>query len=133
MVTLGMAILIALFAMTGFGQAMEEPTEVVAPAYPLLLLHGSQSGSVTLKLEIDKSGVVSSATLKEGSKLLFQVAKRAALKWKYAASAKASLRVCFVTFKFTLLASDASPEDARVVFTLPNVVEIRERRIEIRP
>ncbi|HMM79029.1 MAG TPA: energy transducer TonB [Pyrinomonadaceae bacterium] len=130
---IGILTLIGLTTVAGIGQSQEAPIKVVSPAYPLLLLHGLKSGDVTLKLQINTSGTVSTATLEEGSKLFFQVAKRAALKWKFRQTDKPSHRAYLVKFKFTLLSSNASPEDAQIIFTLPNIIEIRARMVEIEP
>lgn len=113
--------------------AQEQPVKIVVPAYPLLLLHLPASGSVTIEMQIDKTGAVTAATMKDGSKLFYQPARRAAMQWKFPKTRTDARRTFAVTFKFTLLPSEAAPEDATITFSPPNLVEIKARRVEIDP
>ncbi|MBX3282427.1 MAG: energy transducer TonB [Acidobacteria bacterium] len=113
--------------------AQEQPLKIVIPAYPLLLLHLPASGSVTIEMQIDKTGAVTAVALKDGNKLFFQPTRRAALQWKFPKGHTDSLRISVMTFKFTLLPSDAEPEEATIVFTSPDLIEIKARMVEIEP
>ncbi|MBV6496985.1 MAG: hypothetical protein JFAIHJKO_02118 [Pyrinomonadaceae bacterium] len=113
--------------------AQEGPVKIVVPAFPRILLHLPASGAVTIEMKIDKTGAVMDAVLKEGSKFFFPMVRRAALKWKFPEVKTRGERHFVATFTFTILPSDANPEEATVIFTQPNLIEIRAIRPEIDP
>lgn len=92
-------------------EAAQEPfhsavvTRRVTPSYPDLARSARVSGRVTVRVQIDEGGNVSSASVVEGPALLRDAAIRAARQWRYSPARRGNRAVKdaqLITFNFTL-------------------------------
>ena len=59
------------------------PNKVVAPIYPALAFQAAISGTVTIRATVSKAGIVTTAKMIEGHKLLELASEEAAKKWTF--------------------------------------------------
>ena len=57
--------------------------EIVAPTYPPVAVYAAISGTVTIRVTINKAGIVKSTKIIAGRKLLNSPARKAAKKWRF--------------------------------------------------
>lgn len=131
-------ILIATFITLTFS-SFELPTESVFvqsqelvvikafPAiYPPIAAVAEESGIVTVEVEINSDGAVTTATAVDGHKLFRLAAENGAKRWLFEPVAESKgLRTTRLTFYFKFIPRTASQEDLLPVFLPPYGVEIR--------
>lgn len=97
--------------------------EAVAPIYPLVAAYSGTSGEVKVKLTIDKTGSITSATIVGGHKLLTAAALDAARKWRFSASD--GEKDATLVFSFRILPKGSSESELAVRFRSPLEIEVR--------
>ena len=97
----------------------------VAPKYPTLTLEGRVSGVVTVRVTIDRSGVVKSAKVIEGHPMLAEAASDAARQWTFQ-NGTSDKREVTLKFSFVILAA-TSEIRSQTIFLPPTGIEIRQR------
>ena len=99
------------------------PLEAVAPNYPLLAVYAEISGTVTIRATVSKAGIVKSAKLAEGHKLLGPPARVAAKKWRFEpGNEKREVKLVFV---FRVMPEDTPFEERTTRFHSPWRIEVR--------
>lgn len=125
--------LIGLLAFTGHSQTCEVmPKKVVVPPYPAVSLALKESGTVVVRVTVDKDGNVSRAEAIEGPKWLSKSSELVAKVWKFSAvkpteTAGCKERSADLTFDYVVLpAGTPSGPETRSYFVLPFHVTIQE-------
>lgn len=106
----------------------------VAPPYPAIAAGLAVSGTVVVGIEIDRQGVVSSASVLSGFGVLATAAERSARRWVFSATdAVAKRRSVKLTFEYKLMprgtpsdrvfTSFKPPYELQVVAVIPDVVD----------
>ncbi len=124
--------LLSLLALGSLGYANssveESPTvlKAVAPKdYPPLAAAAMVRGTVKIDVRIDSAGDVITAQIIEGHKLLQDVSKTAALRWKFASSEQAPTeRRAHLTFTFIHWTERKEGERGTTTFVPPFGVEV---------
>lgn len=130
LVVIGLAMTISGLSTPELSHAQEAVdkttvTMAVAPNYPAVALSARITGEVIVEVEIDDEGVVKSAHVLEGHRLLRDDSERIARQWLFVrSSGKAPVRKARLVFGFYLLPAKASSGKPSVVFKLPYRVDV---------
>lgn len=116
-------LLLGLTPVTWAEEKRVAPVEAVAPVYPLIAAYSATSGQVRVKLTIDRTGSVTTASIVEGNKLLTAAALDAARKWRFSVPDEA--KETTVVFSFRILPKGTSESELTVRFRPPLEVEVR--------
>jgi TonB family protein len=101
----------------------------VAPMYPPIARTANATGDVTLTVEIDRDGKVTSVESKSGHPLFRKSAEEAARRWVFGTSATSAKRKVTLTFLFRLIESDASAYEGTSVYYPPYKIEARAMKV----
>jgi TonB family protein len=113
---------------TGLSQGSSQQPAVlraVAPVYPVVAASARVSATVTVEVQIDVEGKVTSSHVVEGHKLLDKAAENAARRWVFAASKDEVARSAHLTFTFILMPEGTLADELSPVFVLPYQIEVR--------
>ena len=101
----------------------------VAPGYPPLALGSGITGEVTVRVVVNAMGVVTSAKVTDGHRLLREGCKEAGLQWKFtpAQDEGKTERSMELKFAFFIAPSDTATAKLTTVFKHPNRIEITRR------
>jgi hypothetical protein len=112
-------------------QVQDQPpavTQAVAPVFPPLAVAAGQDGTVDVDVQINAKGIVESAKLGTGPRILRKAVEIAATRWTFVpAEEKANLRAAHLSFVFKLLPSETPSEELLPIFRPPYCVETRTR------
>jgi len=117
---------VGVFACVTVGWAEERHialVEAVAPVYPPIAAYTATSGDVTVKLMVDRTGSVTTASVVEGHKLLSAAALDAAKKWRFSTSDEG--KEATIVFSFRILPKGTSESELAVRFRPPLEIEVR--------
>ena len=123
-----MLILVNTAGTTGLSQGSSRQPDVlqaVAPIYPVVAASARVSATVTVEVQIDAEGKVTSSRVIEGHKLLDKAAENAARRWAFAAGKVDMARTARLTFTFTLMPEDTRADELSPVFIMPYRIEVR--------
>jgi TonB family protein len=125
---LAMAIMgLSHFAPTHGQEIGDQPAVItaVAPNYPPIAFSAGITGDVVVEVSIDNEGVVKSAHVVEGHRLLRDDSERMARQWLFArSSGRGPVRKVKLVFGFSILPAKGTSAKPGVVFKLPYRVEI---------
>lgn len=104
----------------------EQPQVIkaVSPIYPPVALHAHFSGAVTVDVEINAQGSVTSVKASGATRILQIVCEAAAKRWRFSQSASTKLRKAKLTFDFILAPKDTPPSELSTIFLPPCGIEI---------
>jgi TonB family protein len=109
-----------------------EVIKAVAPVYPLIAIAADVSGSVTVEVQLDADGKVTSARAVEGPKLLRPAAEHSAQRWVFSrVTGKSKPRVARLIFSFKLMPKNVSSDELVPIFMPPYEVEVKSTKPEI--
>jgi TonB family protein len=117
---------VGVFACVTVGWAEERQValvEAVAPVYPLVAAYTATSGDVKVKLMVDRTGSVTTASIVEGHKLLSAAALDAARRWRFSTSDEG--KETTIVFSFRILPKGTSESELAVRFRPPLEIEVR--------
>ena len=125
------ALLFLLFILAGVvcpSPKLEDLVAVrkaVAPkAYPPLASAAMIKGTVKIEVKIDSEGSVTAAKILEGHKLLHDVSKDAALRWKFARSTEGKERTATLMVTFVHWTERKEEERGTTSFIPPYEIEL---------
>lgn len=117
---------VGVFACVTVGWAEERHValvEAVAPVYPPIAAYTATSGDVKVKLMVDRTGSVTTASIVEGNKLLSAAALDAAKRWRFSTSDEG--KETTIMFSFRILPKGTSESELAVRFRPPLEIEVR--------
>jgi len=117
---------VGVFACVTVGWAEERQValvEAVAPVYPPIAAYTATSGDVKVKLMVDRTGSVTTASIVEGNKLLSAAALDAARRWRFSTSDEG--KEATIVFSFRILPKGTSESELAVRFRPPLGIEVR--------
>jgi TonB family protein len=101
----------------------------VAPEYPDVALQAQVEGSVAVRVEIDRKGLVRSATVVSGHPLLTKSAEAAARLWEFDQAKNSATADRQLTFVYNLLPSNACWQKTLARFLPPDRINVSRRRV----
>src|SRR6266481_6670133 len=103
-----------------------QPIEAVAPVYPVMALNAGVSGTVSLEVQVDQHGVVTSVRTLVGPELLRKVSERAASRWRFRPTPEsAGSRSEDLIFVFSLMQGSPTSDDLVPIFLPPYQIEVK--------
>jgi len=110
-----------------------KPVKLVAPSYPEVMVLTKVAGNVILSLSVGSDGNVKKVHFIDGVRPRAKISEQAARKWIFPQTKRRSLRRVRVTFLYTLLPSTANIDEEGTFYYEPNYVELRARKVDVRP
>lgn len=109
--------------------------EAIPSTYPPIAIAAKVSGTVVVRVKIRPDGIVESADVVSGPKLLHKPAKIAAEKWVFNKSSEKNqkTRIVDLNFIFIILPEGATSEELLPTFLPPYSVKIKEALGRIDP
>ncbi len=123
--------LLVLSAHSVYGSPWElHPIRVTIPSYPAIAVALKETGMVSIRVEIDRSGNVASTEITAGPDWLSKSAEQVVWDWKFSTAEKQGRRCnsrhTVINFNYVLLPSDTRPSlQTLSFFEFPNTVEVR--------
>lgn len=100
------------------------PTRVVPPIYPAVALAKGSEGLVVIEVQISATGDVKRVETVDGPRLLHDVAKAAAARWKFNSISSHGVRTVKLSFEFTIRKESTSSSELVPIFLPPFKIEI---------
>lgn len=100
----------------------------VSPVFPPTAVATNTSGTVSVEVETNAAGEVTSARSERGHPLLRKAAEDAARRWRFKSATSAS--TVHLTFVFRIMPKGTSAEELTPVFAPPYQVEVRHQPYE---
>jgi TonB family protein len=109
---------------------VDQPTLItaVSPVFPPTAVASNTSGTVSVEVQTNAAGEVTSARSESGHPLLRNAAEDAARRWRFTSAT--SVGTVHLTFVFRIMPKGTSAQELTSVFAPPYQVEVRHQPYE---